>query len=71
MAESMVYTSADIVKAAAEQKPLEVKSAFDNIMVDKIAAVLAGKREEVGATILNPQVEPTETEVDAGAGEND
>lgn len=64
MAESQIYTAADIVNAAMEQKPVDVKSAFDNLMVDKIAAVIAGKREEVAATAFGGVAPEVEVEVD-------
>jgi hypothetical protein len=63
MAESQVFTSADIVKAAAENDALNAKSAFGNIMLDKIRDAIAGKREEMASTLLTTPENNTEVEV--------
>lgn len=41
------YTIDDIIKNAFGDKPVNVQRAFDNIVVQRAADIIAGKREEV------------------------
>lgn len=52
--EPQEYTTAAIVQAAADERPLDIKTGFGMLMVDKIAAAIAGKRDEMSSTMFNP-----------------
>lgn len=44
------YKLEDIIKSAIGDKPVNVQKAFDNVIVQRAADIIAGKREEIAAT---------------------
>lgn len=46
-------TTLDIIRNSAQKKPVEVRQAVDHLIVQKVAAALAGLRDEVGKEVFN------------------
>jgi hypothetical protein len=59
------YTALDIVLNASRQKPLEVERAVTALMADRIADLIATKRQELAQKIFNKEseIEAAEDEV--------
>jgi len=47
------YTTSDMVGFALEKKPEDFKTAFADIMLDKIADAIDAKKQEVAKTYFN------------------
>jgi hypothetical protein len=58
----------DIVKGAIGDKPVSVKQAFDDEMLNRVADVISGKRDEVVQSMVGNK-EPEEVEAEAEAPE--
>ena len=58
----------DIVQGAIGDKPVSVKQAFDDEMLNRVADVISGKRDEVVQSMVGDQ-EPEPEEVEAEAPE--
>lgn len=50
------YTASNLVDFAMEKKPEDFKNAFDELMIDKIAAALEVKRAEIAKTYFETDV---------------
>lgn len=69
------YTTQDMVGFALEKKPEDFKTAFADIMLDKIADALDAKKKEVASTYFNYEAEEeqdsnTETETGEQDGQD-
>ena len=69
------YTTQDMVGFALEKKPEDFKTAFADIMLDKIADALDAKKKEVAATYFDYEAEEeqdsnTETETGEQDGQD-
>lgn len=58
MSDENKYNISDIVNFASQQNPLEVKSAVDALMIDKIHAAIADKKIEVAKQMFGGEDEP-------------
>ena len=47
------YTIADMLAASKTTSPSEFKAAFDDVFVQKVAAAIAGKREQIAQNYFN------------------
>ena len=52
MSDENKYATSDIIDFAAQQNPLEIKSALDNLMLAKVHAEIADKKIEVAKSMF-------------------
>lgn len=57
------FTTDDMIGYAIEKKPEDFKAAFNDIMVDKIAAAIDAKKQEVASNYFNDE-EASEEELE-------
>jgi len=50
----------ELIKNAIGEKPADVQTNFNDIMIDKVRDVIAGKRDDVAATLLQGQEDQEE-----------
>lgn len=58
------FTIDDMINSAASGKPDAFRTAFDDIMLNKIADAIAGKREEIAQTMFADEEQADEQEED-------
>jgi hypothetical protein len=47
------YNLNDLIKLSAEQKPLDFRQAFDDLILDKIQAAVDNKKLEIAQSMFN------------------
>lgn len=57
MEEDNKYTVNDLVMFSAEQKPLDFRQAFDDLIVSKLQAAIDNKKLEIAQTMFNSSPE--------------
>ena len=73
MTDTNKYDMSDLVVAAMEQKPLDFESAFNDLIVDRIATAINDKKIEVAQQMYGYSAEEPEleTEIDNSEEETD
>lgn len=63
-------TVTDVIQAAQAQSPSDFQSAFNSLMMDKIAAAIEVKRTEVAQNYFNTDNETSEEQPEDQSNEN-
>ena len=58
------YTVLDLLKTTSDGKPQEFKTAFDDVMKDKIAQAIDNKKDEIAASMFGQEQENDGEEIE-------
>lgn len=64
------FSVQDMIGSVLEKQPDQFRTAFNDVMVDKIAAALDIKKQEVAQNYFTTSEEETEQETEEENGEN-
>lgn len=60
-------TADQLVQFAGQQKPVDFKTSFDNMMMDRIATALEAKRQELAQTYFDSKKAETDEDTETTA----